>query len=159
MTWWPRGFGLVLSGLAVALVLVACGDDDPTGPKDPTELTFAAALGVDLDQMTKTASGLYYQDLLVGQGTEATAGANVTVHYTGWLHTGVKFDSSVDRGEPFTSDLNQLIAGWQEGIPGMKEGGKRKLVIPADLAYGSQSPGGIPAYSTLVFDIELISVN
>jgi peptidylprolyl isomerase len=151
----------VVPGLVLVSVLSACGDDSsgPEEAKDPTELTFAPALGVDLGQMTKTASGLYWQDLLVGQGTEAQAGDSVTVHYEGWLHTGVKFDSSLDRGEPFSSNLNGLIVGWQEGIPGMKEGGRRKLVIPPALGYGSVNLGAIPPNSTLVFDIDLIEVH
>ena len=145
--------------LVAAFVVASCGDD-PISPKDPTELTFAAALNVDLDLMTKTASGLYYQDLIVGDGAEATATSTVTVHYEGWLHNGTKFDSSRDRGEPSTFDLSQLIPGWREGVSGMRVGGNRKLVVPSVLAYGSSGTGGgaIPPYATLVFDVELLSI-
>ena len=141
----------------------ACSDDTtgPTGPIDPTDLEFAAALGVDLSQMTKTASGLYYQDLVVGTGAEAETGKTVTVHYTVWLHDGTKLDSSYDFDDPFTFLLGAgaVIAGWDEGIQGIKVGGKRKLVVPSSLAYGSQGSGGvIPPYATLVFDVDLLEV-
>ena len=143
--------------LVAAFVVASCGDD-PISPKDPTELTFAAALNVDLDLMTKTASGLYYQDLEEGTGDVVAAGDSVTVDYEGWLHTGVKFDSSVDRCTPSSFSLNGVIGGWQEGIPGMKVGGKRKLVIPWDLAYGKAGYGPIPGYATLVFDVEVLAI-
>jgi len=145
-----KPFRVALAPFALGLFLLplACGSDSSTGPKDPEDLVFALALGVDLDAMTKTASGLYLQDLVVGTGAEAVSGGSVTVHYTGWYHTGTQFDSSVG-GDPVTFDLDGLIAGWQEGIPGMKVGGTRKLVIPPDLAYGD---------ATLVFDIELLGV-
>lgn len=98
-------------------------------------------------------------DLKAGTGDEVKAGATVTAHYTGALAaTGVIFQSSHDTGQPFTSPLSNLIKGWQTGIPGMKAGGTRRLLIPAAQAYGSQSQPGIPANSDLVFDIELISV-
>ena len=135
----------------------ACGDDS-TGVLDPTELEFDASLGVDLTQMTKTASGLYYQDLVLGDGAAAQTGDQVTVHYTGWLHDGTKFDSSLP-GDPVTFSLaGNLIQGWKEGVPGMKVGGKRKLVIPPNLAYGKRGQGIIPKNATLVFDIDLIGV-
>lgn len=140
-----------------AFVVAACGDD-PVSPKDPTELTFAAALGVDLEQMTKTASGLYYQDILVGTGVEAVVTDEVTVHYTGYLHTGTEFDSS-QGGDPVSFPLSGVIPGWREGVTGMRVGGKRKLVIPYDLAYGKAGiPNVIPPYATLVFDVELVGI-
>jgi FKBP-type peptidyl-prolyl cis-trans isomerase len=120
-------------------------------------LEFAPETSVVLADMTLNSSGLYWQDLLVGTGDEAEAGGYVTVHYTGWLHDGTVFDSSVG-GDPIRFRLSGLIPGWQEGIPGMKVGGKRKLVIPPDLGYGSSRTGSIPGNSTLVFDIELIGV-
>lgn len=99
-------------------------------------------------------------DSVVGKGTEAVSGKSVTVHYTGTLKDGTKFDSSVDRKEPFTFSLGagQVIKGWEQGIVGMKVGGKRKLTIPAELAYGANAVGAIPANSTLIFDVELLEV-
>jgi FKBP-type peptidyl-prolyl cis-trans isomerase len=107
-------------------------------------------------------NGLKYQDLTVGTGAEATAGKKVSVHYTGWLTNGTKFDSSVDRGQPFqfTLGAHEVISGWDQGVAGMKVGGKRKLTIPPDLGYGAAgTPGGpIPPNATLVFDVELLDV-
>jgi FKBP-type peptidyl-prolyl cis-trans isomerase FkpA len=115
---------------------------------------------------TKTASGLEYQDLVVGTGAAASTGHPVTVHYTGWLQNpdgsaGKKFDSSLDRGQPFVFPLGagRVIRGWDEGVAGMKVGGKRKLIIPADLGYGSRGAGGaIPPNATLIFEVELLGV-
>ena len=151
-------FGLF--GVGILLFATSCRDN-VTGPKDPTELEFAPFLGVNLDQMTKSSTGLYYQDLVVGTGAEAEAGQEVTVHYTGWLHDGTKFDSSVDRNVPFVFDLGvgQVIAGWDEGVQGMRVGGKRKLVIPPSLGYGPVRQGSIPGNSTLIFDVELLAVD
>ena len=111
---------------------------------------------------TTTASGLRFYDIKVGTGAEAIANqSNVSVHYTGWLVDGTKFDSSVDRGQPFDFSLpeKRVIAGWLEGVAGMKEGGKRKLVIPANLGYGARGAGGvIPPNAVLVFDVELLKI-
>jgi peptidylprolyl isomerase len=110
-----------------------------------------------------TKSGLQYKDERAGSGDEAKAGQRATVHYTGWLYQngqkGQKFDSSVDRGEPFTFGLGQgqVIKGWDEGVAGMKVGGKRTLIIPPDLGYGARGAGGvIPPNATLMFDVELL---
>jgi len=108
-----------------------------------------------------TASGLKYDDETVGTGAEAKAGNTVDVHYTGWLKDGTKFDSSRDRGKPFSFKLGagQVIKGWDEGVAGMKIGGKRKLIIPADLGYGKRGTGGvIPPDAELTFDVELLKV-
>lgn len=108
-----------------------------------------------------TASGLKYTDLQVGQGDEARAGKTVEVHYTGWLENGTKFDSSKDRGQPFKFPLGagHVIRGWDEGVAGMKVGGKRKLVIPSELGYGARGAGGvIPPNATLIFEVELLGV-
>lgn len=114
---------------------------------------------------TTTPSGLRYSDTVVGTGTEATKGKNVKVHYTGWLDQnsakGSKFDSSLDRGTPFVFTLGQgmVIQGWDEGVAGMKVGGKRTLYIPANLGYGSRgAPPAIPAGAGLIFDVELLGV-
>ncbi|MBX9629334.1 MAG: FKBP-type peptidyl-prolyl cis-trans isomerase [Burkholderiales bacterium] len=108
-----------------------------------------------------TATGLIIDELTVGDGDEATAGRQVTVHYTGWLTDGSKFDSSKDRHDPFVFGLGQrqVIAGWDEGVQGMKVGGKRKLTIPPELGYGARGAGGvIPPNATLVFEVELLGV-
>src|SRR5450631_3820962 len=110
---------------------------------------------------TTTVSGLEYWDIKVGTGPTAEKGQTVKVHYTGFLTTGKKFDSSVDRGEPFTFSLGQgqVIKGWDEGIAGMKVGGKRQLRIPPELGYGAQGGGWvIPPNATLLFDVELLGV-
>lgn len=111
---------------------------------------------------TKTADGLQYWDLKVGTGATAAAGQSAKVHYTGWLTDGKKFDSSLDRGEPFTVEplgSAPVIKGWNEGIIGMKVGGKRQLRIPPQLGYGERGyPGVIPANATLIFDVELLSL-
>lgn len=105
-------------------------------------------------------AGLMYRDLKVGDGPEVRRGADVVMDYIGWLKSdGSVFDSSFKRSEAFRSELGGLIAGWQEGVPGMKVGGVRKLVIPADMAYGANPRPGIPANSVLVFEIEVLGAN
>jgi len=108
-----------------------------------------------------TASGLTYLDQTIGGGESAVAGKMATVHDTGWLENGTKFDSSVDRGEPFSFPLGagRVIKGWDEGVQGMKVGGKRKLTIPPGLGYGARGAGGvIPPNATLIFDVELLGL-
>lgn len=110
----------------------------------------------------KTASGLAYWDIRMGNGETAKEGSHVRVHYTGWLTTGKKFDSSVDAGKPFdfTIGNGEVIKGWEEGVSGMRVGGKRQLRIPPDLGYGAEgTPGGpIPPNAILIFDIQLLAV-
>ena len=106
-------------------------------------------------------SELIIEDLVVGNGATAKAGQSVVVHYTGWLTSGQKFDSSVDRNDPFDFRLGagQVIPGWDQGVAGMQVGGKRKLTIPPNLAYGSRGAGGvIPPNATLVFEVELLAI-
>ncbi len=146
------------TGVAVGLLCACIAAAIPASAAGPTK--------ADAIMTTRTESGLQYQDLAVGAGAEATAGHQVTVHYTGWLQNpdgsaGAKFDSSVDRGQPFTFPLGagHVIRGWDEGVAGMKVGGKRKLIIPAALGYGSRGAGGvIPPNATLIFDVELLGV-
>ncbi len=128
---------LFLAGLLAAVILPACGSDNPAGP---------TALVID--------------DLVVGTGATAVAGDTITVNYVGTLTSGQKFDSSYDRGTPFTFRLGAgaVIAGWDQGIPGMRVGGKRRLTIPPNLGYGNQQVGPIPANSTLLFEVELVSI-
>jgi FKBP-type peptidyl-prolyl cis-trans isomerase len=122
----------------------------PAVPMGPTKVT---------GEPTKTASGLEYWDIKVGTGAVASAGMKVKVDYTGWLTDGKKFDSSVGTGRPFDFLLGggQVIKGWDEGVAGMKVGGKRQLRIPPDLAYGAKGyPGAIPPNATLIFDVQLV---
>lgn len=112
-------------------------------------------------QMTTTASGLGYVDLVEGTGPQPKAGDSVRVHYTGWLENGKKFDSSHDRREPLVFPIGRghVIKGWDEGVGSMKVGGKRKLVIPASLGYGDRGAGGvIPPGATLIFEVELVGI-
>jgi FKBP-type peptidyl-prolyl cis-trans isomerase FkpA len=122
-------------------------------------------IGKIMEQIT-TVSGLQYEDKVIGEGAEAQAGNNVDVHYTGWLQNpdgsaGKKFDSSKDRGTPFSFGLGagQVIKGWDEGVQGMKIGGTRILTIPSSLGYGPRGAGGvIPPNATLIFEVELLGV-
>ncbi len=112
-------------------------------------------------KVVTTDSGLKYEDLKVGAGVAAKASDTVTVHYTGWLKSGKKFDSSLDRGQPFTFPLGagRVIKGWDEGVAGMKVSGKRKLTIPPELAYGERGAGNaIPPNAELTFEVELLSI-
>jgi FKBP-type peptidyl-prolyl cis-trans isomerase len=117
------------------------------------------------NQVIEMPNGLKYTDTKTGDGATATPGNKVSVHYTGWLYNngakGAKFDSSVDRGQPFqfTLGAHQVIAGWDEGVAGMKVSGKRTLIIPPELGYGARGAGGvIPPNATLMFDVELLGV-
>jgi len=139
----------------VVAASVACGQTTPSTTTAPNN---AAATGAKEITMP---DGLKYTDDQVGSGTEAQAGKTVSVHYTGWLLDGTKFDSSKDRNQPFSFPLGrgQVIKGWDEGVAGMKVGGKRTLVIPPDLGYGARGAGGvIPPNATLKFEVELLDV-
>jgi FKBP-type peptidyl-prolyl cis-trans isomerase len=141
---------LVITLLALAGLIVA--QTAKPAASGPTKVT---------GDPVKTASGLEYWDIKVGTGAVAQTGQQVKVDYTGWLTNGKKFDSSVGTGRPFAFKLgaSQVIKGWDEGVAGMKVGGKRQLRIPSDLAYGEKGyPGVIPANSILIFDVQLIDV-
>ncbi len=127
-----------------------------TGTAAPTAAPAAPAA----PKVHKLASGLVFEDLVVGDGKMADPGLVVTVHYTGWLTNGTKFDSSLDRGQPFKFQLGagQVIAGWEQGVRGMRVGGKRKLTIPSDLGYGPGGMGPIPPNATLLFEVQLLGV-
>ncbi len=143
---------LALAGLAIAQAAPAKKAPAKPATSTPTKVTGAP---------TKTASGLEYWDIKVGTGAVAESGKHVKVDYTGWLTNGKKFDSSVGTGRPFDFMLgaNQVIKGWDEGVAGMKVGGKRQLRIPPDLAYGAAGYSGvIPPNSTLIFDVQLVAV-
>jgi FKBP-type peptidyl-prolyl cis-trans isomerase FkpA len=138
--------------LSTILGIAAMASGHAQGNASPTKVT---------GKGTSTVSGLQYWDIVVGTGTTAVAGKNVSVHYTGWLTDGKKFDSSVDRGQPFMFPLGggRVIKGWDEGVAGMKVGGKRQLRIPPELGYGARGAGGaIPPNATLIFDVELLDV-
>jgi FKBP-type peptidyl-prolyl cis-trans isomerase len=149
-------FALVFTLFALLGVASGCGSkSNPSGTPST-----ASPMKVN-GQPTITASGLQYWDNVVGTGATAVAGNTVKVHYTGFLTTGEKFDSSHDRGEPFSFPLGagQVIKGWDEGVVGMKVGGQRQLRIPPQLGYGAAGAGGaIPPNATLIFDVELLEV-
>lgn len=153
--------------LPLALTTWACGGDE-NGPaevvlQDPADISYASSLGVDLSAMELQPSGLYIRDLQVGEGEPTVAGDVMVVHYSGWVNDGTLFDSSRNPGrDPFSVAVGagSVIAGWEEGLPGMRVGGVRQLVIPPQLAYGVQSPSPlIPAGSVLIFEVELLEVN
>jgi len=124
-------------------------------------LSLAACGGGDSGTAPTGGGGtLVIEDLVVGTGATAAVGDTVNVHYVGTLTNGTKFDSSYDRGQtyPFVIGAGRVIAGWDQGVPGMKVGGKRRLTIPPSLGYGSQAYGPIPANSTLIFEIDLVSI-
>jgi peptidylprolyl isomerase len=148
-----RGAGNVIPPNATLLFEVELVSIQSGSPDAPTEVNEA-------DYVT-TDSGLKYFDLEVGDGPLPQSGQRVSVHYTGWLEDGTKFDSSLDRGQPLTFALGvgQVISGWDEGVATMKVGGRRQLVIPPELGYGEQGAGGvIPPNATLIFEVELLDV-
>lgn len=147
--------------LAVALFAVAsCTPEAPLAPAVPIEeATFATSLGINLTAMTKTSTGLYYQDITAGAGAAAAATSHVTVHYTGYYTNGTTFDTSIGKSAfGFTLGNGEVIKGWDEGLVGMKVGGTRKLVIPPSLGYGSGQYQSIPPNSILIFTVQLVSI-
>jgi peptidylprolyl isomerase len=138
--------------------LSSCLSTDTDGPRlVPIEETeFNTTLGVNLAASTKTANGVYYRDIAVGTGALVANGQSLKVRYTGWLSNGVQFDSG---DYPFTLGTGNVIAGWHDGIAGMKVGGKRQLVIPPSMGYGTAGNGPIPGNAVLVFNVEVLSAN
>ena len=154
---------LILFSLTALLAVPVLGEDT-ADKKEETKKGEKTEKAMEV-KVIETKSGLKYIDVEIGEGSEAKAGMMVEVHYTGWLdekgEKGKKFDSSVDRGTPFSFPLGagKVIKGWDEGVAGMKIGGKRTLFIPADLGYGSRGAGAIiPPNATLIFDVELLGV-
>jgi FKBP-type peptidyl-prolyl cis-trans isomerase len=150
---------LVAAAMVVGLSACASGGA-PLTARPIQSIPFAASLDVDLSRMTKTPSGLYYRDIVVGSGPVIHGNVDVKVHYTGWLTNGVKFDGNADDDPPLTVPLGRgrAIKGWDIGLEGMRAGGRRQLVIPPELAYGSSRAGLIPPDATLVFDLKVVSV-
>ena len=149
------GGAAALAGIVVALAVAACASTNDT----------SFTQSQPLPNMTTAPSGLQYADTVPGKGRSPRRGQTAVVHYTGWLYVnnakGAKFDSSVDKGRPFEFKVGQgqVIKGWDEGVITMKTGGRRTLIIPAELGYGAQgSPPDIPPNATLIFDVELIAV-
>jgi FKBP-type peptidyl-prolyl cis-trans isomerase FkpA len=156
-----RGSGRLLSAL---VLLAACVEAPPATREvsgQPEKLTFAPTLNAKLDSTERRPSGLYVHDLVVGTGPVADSMSTAEVHYTGWLADGTKFQSSHDRQETFrfTVGIGQVIGGWDEGVKGMRVGGKRQLIVPPKLAYGDiGSAPLIPRMASLVFELELIAL-
>ena len=148
---------VLLPVIAAAATLGAFGGDDTltsTTPSVPASDNYAASLGVNIATMTRKSDNLFYQDLTVGTGEAVTVGKTLTMNYTGWLANGTRFDGGQFA---FALGTGMVISGWDQGIQGMKVGGKRKLVIGSDLGYGARGSGPIPPHATLVFDVEVVS--
>ena len=143
--------------VASSLIMFACQKNEPVAPAASVAKDSAAPASA----MKKTPSGLQYEDLVAGSGNTPSPGKQVTVHYTGWLTNGTKFDSSLDKNQPFTFTIGkgEVVPGWDEGVMTMKLGGKRKLIIPPELGYGAAGAGGvIPPNATLVFEVILLDI-
>ncbi|HTS18178.1 MAG TPA: FKBP-type peptidyl-prolyl cis-trans isomerase [Verrucomicrobiae bacterium] len=161
-----RAFGLGRIAMGATIVVgfaMAMGCSQSEAPKqEQSSAQPAASASGSAAPPTAAVTELKIEDTKVGTGDEAVTGKNVTVHYTGWLTDGTKFDSSKDHGQPFTFQLGagQVIKGWDQGVVGMKVGGVRRLTIPPSLGYGENGAGGvIPPNATLVFEVELLGVN
>ncbi|MEO8451741.1 MAG: FKBP-type peptidyl-prolyl cis-trans isomerase [Gemmatimonadota bacterium] len=137
-----------------------CARDKPPSEATIENTTFAPSLGIDLAGMAKTPTGLYYKDVIIGTGPEAVPGQQVSVHYAGALADGTQFDAngSADPAYSFKLGVGAVIAGWDEGVAGMKVGGRRQLIIPSSLGYGIAGHGPIPGHSILVFTVDLVGL-
>lgn len=156
---WVIAIVMALGFLGSYFLTIFNNDPNPTATQQTQPTEQGGTVDPSAYKVTGKVESLQKIDETVGNGAEAKAGDTIKVHYKGtFAQTGVKFDSSYDRGEPIELSLVQVIQGWQEGIPGMKVGGKRRLVIPASMAYGDQPQQGIPANSDLVFEVELLGV-
>lgn len=162
-----------MAAAALALALAACTSDKqggqqpaaeqaPAQPADAVTIeTYADSLDVDLAQMQRTSTGLYIQDIKEGEGEPVQAGQKVAMEYTGWLPNGRRFDTSEGKKPyEFTVGQGEVIKGWDEGVLGMKPGGRRRIIVPPKLGYGDEGAGGyIPPSSVLVFDLQLVSAD
>jgi len=155
--------------LLVLLAIPACAREEANpvppappaagpGGADPTTLTYAPALGVNLAEATKLPTGVYIKDQVAGTGPAVAEGQQIAVHYTGWLPDGTRFDGN-EGGDPYSFRLgaHEVIPGWEQGVAGMHVGGKRQLVIPPALGYGAAGSGPIPPNAVLVFTVEVVS--
>jgi peptidylprolyl isomerase len=153
---------LALPATLVLLLAAACGgprsEAAPAMTGSVEETVFDPAVGVDLSTMTRTASGLYFKDLIVGGGAEVVAGKPTSVRYAGWLPEGTHVDATGPTGPLFTFSpgRGEVIAGWDEGVLGMREGGRRQLVIPPALGYGASGSGPVPPNAVLVFVVDVV---
>lgn len=145
--------------LSIALAGCASGGGASPATRSMESIPFAAALDVNLARMTKTPAGVYYRDIEEGTGPIVRGKEDLKVHYTGWLSNGAKFDSNTNDQQPLTVPLGRgrVIKGWDDGIVGMRVGGRRQLVIPPELGYGSNRSGEIPPDAVLVFEIRVVS--
>ncbi len=151
----------VLFLIVASFLIPACTQQDTQQKEQQKKPEVVMQNPENQKSAVKTPSGLQYEDLVAGSGASPTFGKNVIVHYTGWLLNGNKFDSSVDRNEPFSFRIGkgEVIKGWDEGVMSMKIGGKRKLIIPPELGYGSRGAGGvIPPNATLIFEVILLDI-
>ncbi len=180
-----KNFLYIMLGVAIILIIILATSQNKAVNKQPgdimNDLLTSPSPTVNLNQQSQQGStttsttidtnqtdlpvqtlegGLKIQDITIGEGEEVKSGDTISIHYKGTLENGTKFDSSYDRGEPFETQIGvgRVIKGWDLGVIGMKVGGKRKMIIPPSLGYGSQSVGEIPANSTLIFDVELVSI-
>jgi FKBP-type peptidyl-prolyl cis-trans isomerase len=150
---------LIAAILTAALTACASGGGAAYAARTTESIPFASTLDVHLDKMTKTSTGLYYRDIEVGTGTVIKPLMEIKVYYNGWLTNGVKFDSTSVNQPPLTIPIGRgrVIKGWDEGIMGMRVGGRRQLIVPPELAYGSNRAGMIPPDATLVFEVRVLS--